>query len=293
MKISTLGFGEAAYAFVSGWRETPPFEDVERISTFDIKIEDPASKTVLMEACDKLRVECATDRNHAFANSDVIFSVVTADQAQEAAISVADDLEENALFFDCNSCSPATKVAVSKVLGKRGVRYVDVAVMAPVYPAKHMTPLLISGCHAQAAIPILEHLGMQANIAGEEVGQASTIKMLRSVMVKGLEALTAECLLAARKAGVEERVLASLQQSQPGIEWQTRSSYNLERMMVHGKRRAAEMREVAATLSELGLPNRMAMSAMEWHDEIGALLENPGPDDLGQRADILLRNLYI
>ena len=108
-------------------------------------------------------------------------------------------------------------------------------------------------------------------VAGPRVGDASTIKMLRSVMVKGLEALTAECLLAARRAGVEGAVLASLQASDPGFDWTARSAYNLERMMVHGRRRAAEMREVAATLRELGLPDRMAAATADWQAELGAL----------------------
>ncbi len=80
------------------------------------------------------------------------------------------------------------------------------------------------------------------------VGAASSIKMIRSVMVKGLEALTAECFLAADAAGVTEAVRASLDASWPGTDWGAKADYNLERMMAHGIRRAAEMEEVAKTL---------------------------------------------
>jgi 3-hydroxyisobutyrate dehydrogenase-like beta-hydroxyacid dehydrogenase len=95
--------------------------------------------------------------------------------------------------------------------------------------------------------------------------------MIRSVMVKGMEALTAECLLAAKRAGVEQAVLASLGRSHPDIEWARRSSYNIERMRLHGKRRAAEMREVASTLRELGLPDRMAAATASWEEQVGRL----------------------
>jgi 3-hydroxyisobutyrate dehydrogenase-like beta-hydroxyacid dehydrogenase len=132
---------------------------------------------------------------------------------------------------------------------------------------------------------------MQAEIVGATVGQASSIKMLRSVMIKGLEALTAECLLAARAAGVEGRVLASLAASDPQVDWGARGAYNLERMMVHGTRRAAEMREVAATLRALGLPDRMTAAVVDWQAELGSLALDPGPDALGERADRVLSRL--
>jgi 3-hydroxyisobutyrate dehydrogenase-like beta-hydroxyacid dehydrogenase len=129
---------------------------------------------------------------------------------------------------------------------------------------------------------------MTPAVAGPAIGDASTIKMLRSVMMKGLEALTAECLLAARRAGVDGAVIASLQASDPGFDWQRRSAYNLERMTAHGLRRAAEMREVAATLRELGLPDRLAAATADWQDEIGALGLEAGEADAGAQADRIL-----
>jgi 3-hydroxyisobutyrate dehydrogenase-like beta-hydroxyacid dehydrogenase len=132
---------------------------------------------------------------------------------------------------------------------------------------------------------------MEPAVAGRRVGEASAIKMLRSVMVKGLEALTAECLLAARRAGVDATVLASLRASDPGFDWAARSAYNLERMTTHGLRRAAEMREAAATLRELGLPDRMALATAEWQAELGGLGLPPGEAEAGARADRILARL--
>ena len=88
-----------------------------------------------------------------------------------------------------------------------GGRYVDVAVMAPVHPRLHRTPLLISGPHAEDAAPVLAALDMAAEIHDGPVGSSSAIKMIRSIMMKGLEALVCECVLAGRKAGVIETVL--------------------------------------------------------------------------------------
>jgi 3-hydroxyisobutyrate dehydrogenase-like beta-hydroxyacid dehydrogenase len=165
------------------------------------------------------------------------------------------------------------------------------AIMAPVHPTRHRTPVLLAGPAAQAAARMLRGLGMEPAVAGVRVGEASTIKMLRSVMVKGLEALTAECLLAARSAGVEAAVLASLEASDPGVDWERRAAYNLGRMMAHGERRAAEMREAAATLRGLGMPDRLAMATADWQAAVGALGLGGGEDGLGARADRILAGM--
>ena len=133
--------------------------------------------------------------------------------------------------------------------------------MAPVHPRLHRTPLLISGPHAEAAAPLLAALGMAAEIHDGPVGSASAIKMIRSIMMKGLEALVCECVLAGTKAGVIDTVLDSLDDTYPGFDWKTRSAYMLERVMTHGLRRAAEMREVALTVDLLGFDGAMSRAS--------------------------------
>lgn len=281
--IGLIGFGEAGRAFATGWRDagllrTPP-------AIYDIKLERPQTAAEIRDAAEAAGAACALTMAALTKESSALFCLVTADRALEAATSAAAVIEPETLFLDCNSCAPATKTRSAEAITHAGGRYVDVAVMAPVHPKRHLTPLLVSGQHVQDARDLLDRLGMNASIAGGQIGQASSIKMLRSVMIKGLEALTAECMLAARRAGVEQAVLASLQASDPGIDWTARSAYNLERMMVHGLRRAAEMDEVARTVNDLGLPDRMSRAIAGWQREIGALALDGGEPSLGDRAD--------
>ena len=283
-KLAIIGFGEAGRAFASGW--TRP--EGMTLVAYDPRAGDAPTRPSFEGAANAVQVELAFSNLDAVERASAIFSLVTADRAHEAARESAAHIAPGALFFDCNSCSPATKAASADVIEAAGGRYVDVAVMAPVYPKRHQTPILISGPEAEAAVPFLISLGMQPRVAGCRIGEASSIKMLRSVMIKGLEALTAEAMLAARKAGVEAAVIASLQASDPGIDWEKRSAYNLERMMVHGERRAAEMREVAATLRELGLPDRMSSAIVDWQADIAALKLEGGEPALGHRADRIL-----
>jgi 3-hydroxyisobutyrate dehydrogenase-like beta-hydroxyacid dehydrogenase len=127
-------------------------------------------------------------------------------------------------------------------------------VLAPVNPARMNVPLLVSGAAAEAAAEALRTAGFaNVRVVGGEVGRASAIKMIRSVMVKGIEALTAEMMLAAEVAGVTDEVLASLDASEKSQGWGARAAYNLERMTTHGARRAAEMEESAKTLIGLGV----------------------------------------
>ncbi len=113
--------------------------------------------------------------------------------------------------------------------------------------------MMLAGPFASEAEPLLASLGMKTQVMGDKVGDAAAIKMIRSVMIKGIEAVTAECFLAAERAGLLDQVTASLKNNYPTLDWSKVSEYNIERMASHGIRRAAEMREVAETLRELGI----------------------------------------
>lgn len=284
-RICMIGFGEAARAFVRGWGPRA------RVSAYDIKSRQEAEAAAMDAAYRGAGVSGHAAPGPALRDASVVFCLVTADQVLAATGEAAPHIAPGAFWFDGNSCAPGTKRAAAALVAAAGGVYVDVAIMAPVHPRLHEVPLLVSGDAAAAGADLLAGLGMHAGIAGERVGNASAIKMIRSVMIKGLEALTAECLLAARRAGVEEQVIASLETSDPDIDWMARGIYNLERMMVHGSRRAAEMREVAATLRELSLPDRMAAATAQWQEEIGRLRLKARDEGFTGRADLILAAL--
>jgi 3-hydroxyisobutyrate dehydrogenase-like beta-hydroxyacid dehydrogenase len=183
---------------------------------------------------------------------------------------VAPHLSGNPYYLDINSVSPGRKQDTERLLGD-AARYVDVAVIAAIHPAKHRTPMLTAGPHAQAAAPLLGELDMRATFVGPNTGAAAAIKMIRSVLIKGIEALTFECFIAAERAGVVDEVTASLKNNYPGVDWAKMSEYNLERMANHGERRAAEMEESAATLRELGIAPLMVDATVTRQREMGAV----------------------
>ena len=264
-KIAVIGFGEAGSCLCQGWGRTD-------VRAYDIKQHgDAAIAAEKISQMQAANVIIGDDPASIAGESDMIFSTVTADQAHAAAAAVAAGIRPGTYFFDLNSCAPSTKQKNAALINEAGGRYVDVAVMATITPKYHQTAMLVAGDHAEAAIDLMLALDMKPVLVPGPVGRASTIKMIRSVLVKGIEALTAECFSAASIAGVADEVAASLDASQTRDGWKDQAAYNMERMTTHGIRRAAEMREVAITLADLNIAGRMTAGTIDWQDEFGNL----------------------
>ncbi|MEV5020446.1 NAD(P)-dependent oxidoreductase [Sphingobium sp. LMA1-1-1.1] len=271
-ELGLIGFGEAGSTFAGSGKWGA------RAHVFDRKTDDPADAQAMRDAYAAAGVTYAPFMEQALSGVDLVMSLVTADQALAVAEAAAAWLRAGSIYCDMNSVAPQTKEQAARLVEAAGGHYVDVAVMAPVNPARLSVPLLLSGSMAAQAASRLAALGFSnINLVGENVGRASSIKMIRSVMVKGLEALTAECVLAAEAAGVREEVLASLDASDKAQSWGDRADYNLDRMMIHGLRRAAEMEEVVRTLDGLGTGAAMSRGTVERQHAIGALgVKAPG-----------------
>jgi len=267
LRLALRGFGEAGSAFASGWDRN----SLASISAYDEKIQMPHERFALDARLVEHRVTGCEDAATAFSDADIVFSLVYADRAFDAAEDTARYLNPGTFYLDGNSCSPQMKMRSAAVMSAKGVHYIDMAVMAPVHPKREKTPVLLSGPEAEQACRILLELGMQPRVVGDKVGSASAIKLTRSIMIKGMEALFAECFLTARLNGVEDEVVASFEASDPDIDWRKRRDYTMDRMTVHGRRRAAEMLEAANMVAELGIPNDMALSTAKWEQLMGDL----------------------
>ena len=263
--VALIGFGEAGQTFA-----------LPGVRAYDLK-------TDKAQAYADRQVRGVGSVSDALTGATAVLSLVTADQALAVARDCASLLGPGTLWFDMNSVAPGTKRAAAQAIEARGGRYVDVAVMAPVHPAAFAVPLLVAGPHADTGAAWLRAYGFQSvAIAGRSLGDASAIKMIRSVMVKGIEALSAECLLAADRAGVTDAVLASLDASWKVQGWADRVDYNLDRMLAHGLRRAEEMNEAAKTLSDLGVDPAMTRGTIARQRALGLLALSP-PQGLGAK----------
>ena len=139
--------------------------------------------------------------------------------------------------------------------------------MAPVAPQRLKVPMLLGGTGAANCAEQLRSIGLNVKPVSEQVGVASAIKMCRSIIIKGLEAITVESMFTARRYGAEKLVLESLAATYPHMGWDaTLPDYLISRVAEHGKRRAAEMREAAQAVTDAGMEPLTAMATAQRQD---------------------------
>jgi 3-hydroxyisobutyrate dehydrogenase-like beta-hydroxyacid dehydrogenase len=255
LAIAFLGFGEVGQRFARDLVATGRVD----VSAFDPRVAEP----VLVSAAGECGVRLAASTAAAAKGARVVFSAVTADKAEQVARDAADALTEGQFFVDLNSASPNTKSRAAEAVNARGARYVEAAVMGAVKGPGITVETLAGGPHARDAAALLNPLGMKIDPVAEIYGRASAMKLCRSIMIKGIEALTLDCAAASRHWGVEVEVFRSLARNFPGTDWAATMELMGGRVAQHGVRRAAEMREAGDMLRELGRDPSLALSVAD------------------------------
>jgi len=247
-RIGLVGYGEVGRILAEDLRAG---EIV--VCAYDLKLADGAAAIALRQHATEHGVRLCASAAAAAAEVDLVISAVTASQTLAAAEAASAGLKSSAFFLDFNSASPGAKARAAAVVNAAGGRYVEGAIMTSVPPYRLRVPLLLGGPDARDLEASLAALGFVARVASDRLGVASATKMCRSVMIKGLEAMVVESFTAARHYGVEDAVIASLQETFPGIDWERQATYFFQRTIEHGRRRAEEMSEAAQTMREAGL----------------------------------------
>ncbi len=252
--IGFIGFGEAGFTIGSGLKSA----GVERLYAYDIAADASDRGPLIRQRAAEAGATLVREPAALAGACDLLFSTVTSSSALDAARQAASFLGPAHVYADLNSVSPDTKRAVESIVSAAGATFVEAAVMAPVQPYGHRVPMLVGGAAARRFVELLAPFGMRLEPVDGRTGKASATKMCRSIVVKGLEALLAECVLGASRYGADELVFASLKETWPGIDWAHLADYTMGRVVVHGERRAREMEEVAETLRAIGVEPIMA-----------------------------------
>ncbi len=269
-RIAIIGFGEVGGIFGRDLAD----RGID-VAAFDILLHPPASREAMLAKARTCGVHARGSLSECLAGRELIISAVTASSAAEVAEESAPLLASGQIYLDINSVSPETKSRMAEAFECSQGHFVEAAVMAAVSPQRLKVPMLLGGRYAAELAPRLAATGMNSKAVSERVGIASATKMCRSVIIKGLEALVLESMLAARRYGAEDAVLASLAATYPDMGWQKGlPDYLISRVAEHGRRRAAEMREAAQAVSDAGLEPHMARATaarQDWLvDEIAA-----------------------
>ncbi|MBV8850247.1 MAG: NAD(P)-dependent oxidoreductase [Methylobacteriaceae bacterium] len=244
MRIAFIGYGEVGQTFA---RQFLARGDVQ-ISAYDILFE----RGPLAERAREARVTPARNEAEAARDADIVISAVTADAVLDVAREAQGYLKRGQYFFDVNSASPNTKTRAAKIVNKTGGHYVEGAVMAAVLTPGIAVPILAGGPAAADLAARMNAIGMNIRAVSAEYGRASAMKLCRSIVMKGLEVMTVECGRAAAFFDVADEVFGSLEATYPGMGWAALAENSLERVSNHGLRRAAEMREAADMIADMG-----------------------------------------
>lgn len=265
LRIGIIGYGEVGRIFSAGLKGAASWT-----GAWDLRFADPSTQAEALSSAQAQGVQACESTAALCAQSTLVISAVTASSALAVAREAAAHLRPGTCFLDLNSASPGTKQQAAALIDAAGGRYVEAGVMTSVPPYGIRVPMLLGGAHAAALQPVLAGLGMQVTVVSDQLGVASATKMCRSIMIKGLEALVIESYTTARHYGVEDAMIATLQETFPGIDWTQQGAYFFSRVAQHGKRRAEEMREVANTVREAGFEPFMAAAIAQKHDWMAA-----------------------
>jgi 3-hydroxyisobutyrate dehydrogenase-like beta-hydroxyacid dehydrogenase len=245
--LGMVGYGEVGRIFAAGLKDR-----VAGGSVWDVKFEVQALRDAPLAHAAQAGVDACTSMGELCARADLVISAVTASNTLAVAQAAAPHIRPGAIFLDLNSASPGTKQQAAALIDAAGAHYAEAGVMTSVPPYGIKVPMLLGGARAGELAAVLSDWGMDAKAVSEKLGVASAIKMCRSVMIKGLEALVIESYTTARAYGVEDHVLPTLAETFPSIDWEKQGAYFFSRVVQHGQRRAEEMREAANTVREAG-----------------------------------------
>lgn len=293
MTIGFIGFGEAGFTIGNGLRSA----GLRELSAYDIAWQSTDRGPLIQQRAHTAGAQMVGSPEELAARASILISTVTCSSAIDAARQhapflrgAADPRGTQHLYADLNSVSPGVKREIAGIIDAAGGMFVEAAVMAPVGPYGQRVPMLLGGPGADRFAQAMQPYDMRLQVlAGAGLGTAAAVKMCRSVVVKGLEALLTECVLGASEYGATEFVFASLQESYPGIDWKKLADYNINRLVVHGERRAREMEEVAETLREAGIDPMMAEATarrQDWSAGLGLQRHFP-PEGPKGAAEVL------
>ncbi len=202
LAIGFVGFGEAGYHIAKGLRGA----GVASLLAYDLHAQTAGRGERIRSRAADAGVTLVDSPRELAAACGVILSVVTASSAAEAAAQNRPFLQPRHFYADMNSVSPALKQAICEEISASGARFVEAAILAPIQPLGHRAPMLVNGQHEHAFIAAMSGFGMRLEPLSGQIGAAAAVKMCRSIMVKGMEALMLECMVGAARYGAQERV---------------------------------------------------------------------------------------
>ena len=265
--LGFIGFGEAASGISKGLKES----GLENIYFYDAFYnKEPMGQLIMKRANDVKVILCENEKELAN-KAQVIMSSVVAKVAVGVAQSISPYLTKNHIYIDTNSASPMVKEEVSNVILASGAKFVDAALMGPIPTYLNRVPIFACGNGANEFKELMSPYNMNITNIGDKPGQASAIKMFRSIFMKGYVTLLMETMIASNKYNASDLVLQSIAETMDKESFMETVRLLVTRGVIHAERRAYEMNEVLKTLSEIGVDSTMSEATkkkLQWCSDL-------------------------
>jgi 3-hydroxyisobutyrate dehydrogenase-like beta-hydroxyacid dehydrogenase len=239
-----IGFGELGSALAGGLFRGGAGE----LRAFAPRRDDPAATAALERRLEECGVARAGSIAAAVDGAQVVFSVVPASESVSVAAEAAPELERGSFYVDAATAPPHAKEQAAALVQAAGGEYVDAAVLGAAVADGFAVPFLVSGPGARAWAELVAPLGLNVSVLDGPAGAAARVKLLRSVYMKGRDALILEMLVAARRYGVEEALIESIKGAGETVPFPQLADRVLRSLALHAGRRADELEESAAVL---------------------------------------------
>lgn len=270
--IALLGFGEAGSAIArglcaeGGWRgiSRPGDNAPRRLIAIDTALDQDARGTALGKEARALDVAIESRYTEALREADLLICAVQGEHALEAAEAAAPFLKKGAHYLDLCTVTGLMSDEDRAPVEAAGGRYVDIAVMGGFFRQGIKAPMLLAGEDAESMAAWMNANGFDVRMLGSKPGSASAVKMMRSVLIKGVEALGVEALVAAERQGILKEVLGCLGDADQ-MPLGDFIAMLVRTHIVHAERRWAEMGLVARTLRETGVDPLMTIAIEKSH----------------------------
>ena len=261
--IGFVGFGEVASRFAPALQAGGA-----TVVAYDVLLDRPGGmETLAARAKGEAPRMMPLDRM--IANADIVLSTVTTDVARAAAQTCAAHLGPRNTYVDLNAASPGLKREIAKVVATSGAEFVEGAILPAVNVMGAKSQVLLCGRKAAEIAATMTKLGLNFSAYGEEIGKASSFKMLRSVFSKGMEALLVECLLAGRRAGVEADLWREIVATLDAASFEEVGGNWVRTHATAHARRYHEMVQVEALLREMGVDAPMTAGTVALFERSG------------------------
>jgi len=256
MKLGFIGFGEVGHEMTSGFKK----EGLQGIVAYDIIQDEPKSGALVRSRAQDAGVALLPNWREVAKYATIIIAAVPGANALAAASETVKALDSTKIYVDVSTSSPATKKKIYEIVRKTGARFVDGAMMGMLITTQHKVPTLVSGDGADQFIKVMTPYNMKLTKISEVPGDAIAIKLVRSIYMKGMTALSVEMLEVASKLNVERRVLDSVSDTLNAGPFEEVMNFLVTAGSVHAKRQAHEMVDVRSMMEELQIEPTMTIA---------------------------------